>query len=109
MGEGSEWGEAATAVLGLRGLGPRRAARTTLCGSEGQQVVGVDDLRAKLVMVVGPWEFRAGHIPGSLGFPSPRSALAALGRDDKIILYANDLIRRRSTAAPGSIRGACRG
>ena len=39
----------------------------------------------KLVMVVGPWEFRARHIPGSLGFPSPRSALAALDCDDQII------------------------
>ena len=25
---------------------------------------------SKLVMVVGPWEFRARHIPGSLGFPA---------------------------------------
>jgi hypothetical protein len=25
---------------------------------------------SRLVMVVGPWEFRARHIPGSLGFPS---------------------------------------
>jgi len=42
-----------------------------------------DDI--KLLMVVGLWEFRARHIPGSLGFPSPRSALAALGRDDILL------------------------
>ena len=54
---------------------------------------------SKLVMVVGPWEFRAKHIPGSLGFPSPRTALAALGRDDKIILYASDRYRVNTAAA----------
>jgi rhodanese-related sulfurtransferase len=54
---------------------------------------------SKLVMVVGPWEFRARHIPGSLGFPSPRSALAALDRDDQIILYANNHHRINTTAA----------
>ena len=25
----------------------------------------------KLLMVVGPWEFRARHIPGSVGYPAP--------------------------------------
>jgi rhodanese-related sulfurtransferase len=54
---------------------------------------------SKLVMVVGPWEFRARHIPGSLGFPSPRSALAALDRDDQIILYANNHHRINTTSA----------
>ena len=56
-----------------------------------------DDIR--LVMAVGPWEFRARHIPGSLGFPSPRTALAALGRDDQIIPYANNRHRINTTAA----------
>jgi rhodanese-related sulfurtransferase len=54
---------------------------------------------SKLVMVVGPWEFRARHIPGSLGFPSPRSALNALSRDDKLILYANDRYRGNTAVA----------
>ena len=54
---------------------------------------------SKLVMVVGPWEFRAKHIPGSLGFPSPRTALNALSRHDKIILYANDRYRGNTAAA----------
>jgi rhodanese-related sulfurtransferase len=59
---------------------------------------------SKLVMVVGPWEFRARHIPGSLGFPSPRSALAALDRDDQIILYANNHHRVNTTAAAAALR-----
>ena len=50
-------------------------------------------------MAVGPWEFRARHIPGSLGFPSPRTALNALGRDDQIIPYANNRHRINTTAA----------
>ena len=50
-------------------------------------------------MAVGPWEFRARHIPGSLGFPSPRTALNALGRDDKLILYANDRYRGNTAVA----------
>jgi rhodanese-related sulfurtransferase len=56
-----------------------------------------DDIR--LVMAVGPWEFRARHIPGSVGFPSPRTALNALDRDDQIILYANNHHRMNTTAA----------
>jgi rhodanese-related sulfurtransferase len=59
---------------------------------------------SKLVMVVGPWEFRARHIPGSLGFPSPRSALAALNRDDQIILHANNHHRGNTTAAAAALR-----
>jgi rhodanese-related sulfurtransferase len=55
------------------------------------------DLR--LVMAVGPWEFRAKHIPGSLGFPSPQYALLALGRDDEIVLYANNHHRVNTAAA----------
>jgi hypothetical protein len=37
----------------------------------------------KLVMTVGGWTFRASHIPGSLGFPSPGYALRELRCDDK--------------------------
>jgi rhodanese-related sulfurtransferase len=53
----------------------------------------------KLVMAVGPWEFRAKHIPGSLGFPSPRCALRELQCDDEIIVYANNHHRINSAAA----------
>jgi rhodanese-related sulfurtransferase len=53
----------------------------------------------KLVMAVGPWEFRAKHIPGSLGFPSPRCALRELQPDDEIVVYANNHYRINSAAA----------
>ncbi len=53
----------------------------------------------QLVMVVGPWEFRAKHIPGSLGFPSPRCALRELQRGDEIVVYANNHHRVNSAAA----------
>ena len=46
------------------------------------QLITTEELKAildanddsRLVMAVGPWEFRARHIPGSVGFPSPRTA-----------------------------------
>jgi rhodanese-related sulfurtransferase len=53
----------------------------------------------KLLMAVGPWEFRARHIPGSIGFPSPRYTLYELQHDDEIILYANDHYRVNTAAA----------
>jgi rhodanese-related sulfurtransferase len=60
-----------------------------------------DDL--KLLMVVGPWEFRARHIPGSVGYPSPRAALRELARDDQIILYANNYHRSSTSAAAAAL------
>jgi rhodanese-related sulfurtransferase len=60
-----------------------------------------DDL--KLLMVVGPWEFRARHIPGSVGYPSPRTALRELARDDQIILYANNYHRSSTSAAAAAL------
>ena len=53
----------------------------------------------KLVMAVGGWTFRARHIPGSLGFPSPSCALRELGRDDDIIVYSTDQHLQNSAAA----------
>jgi rhodanese-related sulfurtransferase len=58
----------------------------------------------RLVMAVGPWEFRARHIPGSLGFPSPSYAMGALRTDDEIILYANDHHRVNTSAAYQALR-----
>ena len=58
----------------------------------------------KLVMAAGPWEFRAGHIPGSLGFPSPTAALRELRRDDEIVLYAADHRRSGRAAAYDALR-----
>src|SRR4029453_3345245 len=48
----------------------------------------------KLVMTVGGWAFRARHIPGSLGFPSPRCALRELRCDDEIIVYSTNHYRQ---------------
>jgi rhodanese-related sulfurtransferase len=53
----------------------------------------------KLVMTVGGWTFRARHIPGSLGFPSPSCALRELRHDDEIIVYSTDQHRQDSAAA----------
>jgi hypothetical protein len=53
---------------------------------------------SKLLMVVGSWAFRAGHIPRSHRLPSPRAALAALGHHDQIIPYANNHHRRSNTS-----------
>jgi rhodanese-related sulfurtransferase len=41
----------------------------------------------KLVMVLGEWEYRAKHIPGSLRVSTPEEALEALDPDDEIVLY----------------------
>ena len=57
----------------------------------------------KLLMVAGPWEFRARHIPGSVGYPSPRAALRELARDDQIILYANNHYRSNTSAAAAAL------
>jgi rhodanese-related sulfurtransferase len=63
-----------------------------------------DNQHIKLVMAVGPWEFRAKHIPGSLGFPSPRYALYELRSDDEIIIYANNHYRVNTAAAYDALR-----
>lgn len=53
----------------------------------------------KLVMTVGGWTFRARHIPGSLGFPSPRCALLELHCDDEIVVYSTNHHRQDPAAA----------
>lgn len=53
----------------------------------------------KLVMTVGGWTFRARHIRGSLGFPSPRCALRELRCDDEIIVYSTNHYRQDPVAA----------
>jgi rhodanese-related sulfurtransferase len=56
-----------------------------------------DELRArlarggvKLVMASSDWGFRAKHLPGSLHFPRPEQMLAALGKDDEIVVYCSN-------------------
>jgi rhodanese-related sulfurtransferase len=41
----------------------------------------------KLVMVLGEWEYRAKHIPGSLRVSTPEEGLQALDPNDEIVLY----------------------
>ncbi len=55
----------------------------------------------KLVMVLGEWEYRAKHIPGSLRVSTPEEGLEVLDPDDEIILYDS------GSACPAS-RMACR-
>jgi rhodanese-related sulfurtransferase len=55
----------------------------------------------KLVMVLGEWEYRAKHIPGSLRVSTPAEGLEVLDPDDEIVLYDS------GPACPAS-RMACR-
>jgi rhodanese-related sulfurtransferase len=55
----------------------------------------------KLVMVLGEWEYRAKHIPGSLRVSTPEEGLEVLDPDDEIVLYDS------GPACPAS-RMACR-
>jgi rhodanese-related sulfurtransferase len=53
----------------------------------------------KLVMALSEWAFRAKHIPGSLHFNTPAELLAALGKDDDIVVYCSDVNCHASVAA----------
>ena len=44
----------------------------------------------KLVMVLGDWQFRAMHIPGSLNISAPEIAHKLLDLDDEIIVYCSN-------------------
>ena len=44
----------------------------------------------KLVVVVDGWSFRAGHIPGSINFPSPSCVFRELDLNDQIILHSDN-------------------
>jgi rhodanese-related sulfurtransferase len=44
----------------------------------------------KLVNVLGEWEYRAAHIPGSLHFSSPEEALRVLDRNDEIVVHCSN-------------------
>jgi len=68
-----------------------------MMGAKGQEtdLIGCEELKEKLergddfklVMVLGEWEYRAKHIPGSLRVSSPEEGLEALDPDDEIVLY----------------------
>jgi rhodanese-related sulfurtransferase len=44
----------------------------------------------KLVNALGDWEFRAKHIPRSLHLETTEAAVAALRRDDDIVVYCSN-------------------
>ena len=47
--------------------------------------------RFKLVMTLNEWAFRAKHIPGSLHFNNSEEMLAALGKDEEIVVYCSNV------------------
>jgi rhodanese-related sulfurtransferase len=59
----------------------------------------------KLVFVLGPWQYQAMHIPGSLNVPCSLSlyqsdeTLAGLDRDDEIVVYCSSDICSASISA----------
>lgn len=47
--------------------------------------------RFKLIMVLGDWQYRAKHIPGSMNIPSPDDPkVATLQKDDEIVVYCSN-------------------
>ena len=46
--------------------------------------------RIKLVMSLNEWAFLAKHIPGSIHFNTPADLLAALKKDDEIVVYCTN-------------------
>jgi rhodanese-related sulfurtransferase len=48
------------------------------------------DRRFKLVMTLGEWEFQTKHIPGSLHFEDASHLLAALRKDDEVVVYCTN-------------------
>ncbi len=44
----------------------------------------------KLAMVLGDWQFRAMHIPGSLNISAPEIAHETLDLDDEIVVYCSN-------------------
>ncbi len=51
----------------------------------------------KLVMVLGDWQYRAKHIPGSLNIHLDEECLSKLSPDDEIVVYCT---HERCSASP---------
>jgi rhodanese-related sulfurtransferase len=62
----------------------------TIERTELQQMLASGDPRFRLVMGLGEWEFRAKHIPGSMHFNTAAEMLAALRKDDEIVVYCTN-------------------
>ena len=62
------------------------------------ETIDREELKAKLdrgddftlIMTLHEWAFRATRIPGSVHFNSHDEAVAALGKDDEIVVYCSD-------------------
>ena len=68
---------------------PSRPVRT-IDRDELKRRLDAGDPRFKLVMALGVWEFRSKRIPGSLHFEDAAEMLAALGKDDEIVVYCTN-------------------
>jgi transposase len=53
----------------------------------------------KLVMSLSDWDFKRKRIPGSLHFDTDAAMLAALGKNDEIVVYCSNPPCRRSIAS----------
>ena len=62
----------------------------TIERDELRRKLDAKDLRFKLVMTLGDWEFRAKHIPGSLHFKDASDMLSGLRKDDEIVVYCTN-------------------
>jgi rhodanese-related sulfurtransferase len=62
----------------------------TIERDELRRKLGAKDPRFKLVMVLGDWEYRAKHIPGSLHFKDATDMLSELRKDDEIVVYCSN-------------------
>ncbi|HEY4185442.1 MAG TPA: rhodanese-like domain-containing protein [Polyangia bacterium] len=70
----------------------------TISREELQAKLARDD-RFKLVMTLNEWAFRAKHIPTSLHFNNSAEMLAALKKDDEIVVYCSNVSCLGSVAA----------
>src|SRR5439155_6987879 len=78
-------------------LPPRPPVRTIDRDELRAKLAGRDPF--KLVMTMNEWGYRTKHIPGSLHFNTPEQMLAALGKDEDIVVYCSNVDCHASVAA----------
>ncbi|HEY2512191.1 MAG TPA: rhodanese-like domain-containing protein [Polyangiaceae bacterium] len=66
------------------------APMRTIEREELRRKVEAGDPRFKLVMALGDLEFRAKHIPRSVHFKDAAEMLAALRKDDEVVVYCTN-------------------
>jgi rhodanese-related sulfurtransferase len=69
---------------------PAHAAVREINRDQLREKLARDD-KLKLVMASSDWSFRAKHLPGSLHFHTPEQMLAALGKDEPIVIYCSNV------------------